>query len=83
MKNDRRILIYGLILCLALFGSSSCSGVPASPTPSMLPAAQSKTAPASALLPASVSVEQAYAMVKNGAFVLDVRTQTEWDEYHI
>lgn len=29
-----------------------------------------------------VSVEQAYQMYKDGVFVLDVRTQEEWDEYH-
>jgi rhodanese-related sulfurtransferase len=29
-----------------------------------------------------VSVDEAYQMVQNGAFVVDVRTQPEWDEYH-
>lgn len=34
-------------------------------------------------LPASaVSVEEAYQMYQNGAFVLDVRTPEEWNEYH-
>jgi rhodanese-related sulfurtransferase len=33
--------------------------------------------------PASeISVDQAYQMYQQGAFVLDVRTQQEWDEYH-
>src|SRR5689334_12377895 len=29
-----------------------------------------------------VSVDDAYQMYRNGAFVLDVRAQSEWDEYH-
>jgi rhodanese-related sulfurtransferase len=33
-------------------------------------------------LPGEVSVDSAYQMYQSGAFVLDVRTQAEWDEYH-
>jgi len=33
-------------------------------------------------LPAEVSVGQAVDMQAQGAFVLDVRTQAEWEEYH-
>jgi rhodanese-related sulfurtransferase len=33
-------------------------------------------------LPASISVGEAYTMYQNGAFVLDVRTQEEWNEFH-
>jgi rhodanese-related sulfurtransferase len=33
-------------------------------------------------LPRDISVEQAHTMYQNGAFVLDVRTQEEWNEYH-
>jgi rhodanese-related sulfurtransferase len=29
-----------------------------------------------------VSVDQAYQMYQSGTFVVDVRTQEEWDEYH-
>jgi rhodanese-related sulfurtransferase len=29
-----------------------------------------------------VSVDEAYQMYQSGTFVLDVRTQEEWDEYH-
>ncbi len=29
-----------------------------------------------------ISVDEAHTMYKNGVFVLDVRTQQEWDEYH-
>jgi rhodanese-related sulfurtransferase len=30
-----------------------------------------------------ISVDQAYQMYQDGAFVVDVRTQEEWDEYHV
>ena len=35
-----------------------------------------------AKLPGEVTVEDAYQMVQKGSFMLDVRTQAEWDEYH-
>ncbi len=34
-------------------------------------------------LPGEISVKEAYQKYTEGAFVLDVRTQEEWDEYHI
>lgn len=37
-------------------------------------------APAS--LPKEISVEEAYNQYQGGAFVLDVRTQEEWNEFH-
>ena len=33
-------------------------------------------------LPAAISVEQAYQKYNQGAFVLDVRTQEEWNDFH-
>jgi rhodanese-related sulfurtransferase len=30
-----------------------------------------------------VSVDEGYQMYQNGTFVVDVRTQQEWDEYHV
>jgi rhodanese-related sulfurtransferase len=34
-------------------------------------------------LPASVSVDEAHQMYTEGTFVLDVRTQEEWNEFHV
>lgn len=34
-------------------------------------------------LPANISVDEAFARYEAGDFLLDVRTQEEWDEYHI
>jgi rhodanese-related sulfurtransferase len=36
----------------------------------------------SASLPREIGAEQAYQKYQAGAFLLDVRTQEEWDEYH-
>ena len=33
-------------------------------------------------LPAEISVEEAYQLVEEGAFLLDVRTLEEWNEFH-
>jgi len=33
-------------------------------------------------LPAEISVDDAHKMYEEGAFLLDVRTQEEWNEYH-
>ena len=35
-----------------------------------------------AKLPVEVNADDGYKMVQAGAFMLDVRTQQEWDEYH-
>ncbi|HNM36795.1 MAG TPA: rhodanese-like domain-containing protein, partial [Anaerolineales bacterium] len=37
----------------------------------------------SAGLASTVSADEAYQMYQNGTFVLDVRTQAEWDDYHV
>lgn len=34
-------------------------------------------------LASTVSADEAYQMYQNGTFVLDVRTQAEWDDYHV
>src|SRR3989304_83478 len=34
-------------------------------------------------LSSNISVDEAYAMYQDGAFVLDVREPSEWDEFHV
>ena len=34
-------------------------------------------------MPVSINVKEAYTLYNDGALVLDVRTQEEWDQYHI
>ncbi len=38
---------------------------------------------ATSTLARDISVDKAYEMYKSGTFLLDVRTQEEWDEYHV
>ena len=33
--------------------------------------------------PAEINVDEAYRLYSEGTFLLDVRTQEEWDEYHV
>ena len=47
-------------------------------------AANSGSAPATVnSLPAEINTEMGYQMFQDGAFLLDVRTQPEWEEYHV
>ncbi|MBN1146454.1 MAG: rhodanese-like domain-containing protein [Anaerolineales bacterium] len=39
--------------------------------------------PATGALLAEISVDEAYAKYQEGAFLLDVRTQAEWEDYHV
>jgi rhodanese-related sulfurtransferase len=34
------------------------------------------------VLPSEINVEEAYQLVQEGAFLLDVRTPEEWDDFH-
>ena len=34
-------------------------------------------------LPATISVDEAYSMYQQGVFLLDVRENSEWDEFHV
>jgi predicted ribosomally synthesized peptide with SipW-like signal peptide len=43
---------------------------------------KSATQNADESFPSEVSVDEAYQLYQDGAFVLDVRTQEEWDEFH-
>ena len=40
------------------------------------------TEAAAGALPMEINVDDAYQLVEDGAFLLDVRTQGEWDEFH-
>ena len=43
----------------------------------------SQMKPAAASVPDEISVDQAAAKRDQGAFILDVREQSEWDQFHI
>ena len=44
---------------------------------------QSGSKQAGDALPAEISVQEAYNLYQDGVFLLDVRTQGEWDEIHV
>ncbi len=58
------------LLAVSSLGISGCSTAPAA------------GAEGPAALPAEVSVDEAYQKYQEGGFLLDVRTQEEWDEFH-
>lgn len=62
-------LIAGIAVLAVLIGLSSCAVAPA--------------APAAEGLAREVSITQAAELREAGVFVLDVRTQEEWDAFHI
>ena len=69
------ILVLFFIVSLNL---ASCSSAPAAVAEP--PAAAVEIAPA--VLPAEISVDEAYQKYQEGTFLLDVRTPEEWDEFH-
>lgn len=62
---------------VAAIGLAGCTGQAAAPAP-----APAVAAPAAALAP-EVSVSEAAALRDAGAYMLDVREQSEWDEFHM
>ena len=67
-----------VVMALAV---AACQASPAPATaPTSLAAAQAAARP---VLPAEVSVSEAAKKRDAGAFILDVRTPEEWNEYHV
>jgi rhodanese-related sulfurtransferase len=88
-KNSRKIAktaprrgmpLWGIVtivlLVVAALGASALVWLNNSANPAASAPAQAEK------LPANISVAQAYDLYQQGTFVLDVRTQEEWDEYH-
>jgi rhodanese-related sulfurtransferase len=71
-----------LLIGVALLAVAGCTPAPAT-TPAVPPTVAAKAPAAAAPLPDTISVAEAAAKRDAGAFVLDVRAQDEWNEYHI
>ena len=69
------------VLAIAMMALAGCQAA-AVPPAAARPAAAGQTA-GRATLPAEVSVATAAQKREAGAFILDVRTAEEWNEYHI
>ena len=90
LRTVRRFLasaltVAAIVLALAM---TACQAIPApSGQPAVAPAAVAPAAAAQAAarpaLPAEVSVAEAAAKRDAGAFILDVRTPEEWNEFHV
>ena len=70
-----------LLIGVALLAVAGCAPASAATPPAVAPTAIANAA--AAPLPDTISVAEAAAKRDAGAFVLDVRTQDEWNEYHI
>jgi phage shock protein E len=73
LKQNRSRFWTGLLLALLAISSVSIVGCSAAT------AADPETA---ITFPAEISVDETYEKYQDGVFLLDVRTQPEWDEYH-
>ena len=70
--QKNRISLFAFILILTAAGLlAACTKTPAALAPTPTPATL------------SVSPAQAHAAVQQGVYVLDVRSQEEWDQFHI
>jgi rhodanese-related sulfurtransferase len=72
-QHDGRWRWIGLLLALIAITSVSLSACSTA-------AVEGTKDPAA--LPAEISVEEAYRKYQEGVFLLDVRTQEEWDDFH-
>ena len=62
---------------------AGCTPASAATPPAVAPTVAVNAPAAAAPLPDTISVAEAAAKRDGGAFVLDVRTPDEWNEYHI
>lgn len=86
LPGDKRPMrlrrFFPVLSACAVIGLSACSAAtPAAPVPTTDTAGE-QAAP-SAAMPAEISVPEAKAMQDSGAFMLDVREQSEWNEMHM
>lgn len=73
LRQNTFWLWIGLALTLLAVSSLSISGCSTAPAPG---------ADTLAALPAEITVDEAYQKYQEGVFLLDVRTQEEWDDFH-
>ena len=74
-----RSLLFSVVLALTVVGCAPTTAAPATVAPTVAVQAPAATAP----LPDTISVAEAAAKRDAGVFILDVRTQDEWNQVHI
>ena len=72
----KQIIAFGILL-LMLLTIVGCASAPATTAPNTAPVASNSA------LPQEVSVQEGAKLRDAGAFVLDVREPSEWNEFHI
>ena len=77
---NKRILI--TLMAAGVMALAACSAQPAAPAQTTNTQAAAQPA-ALKPLPAEINANEAKAMQDAGAFMLDVREQSEWDEMHM
>ncbi len=87
LRPQKRLAVLGIALLLAnAVALASCSAPTPTPAPTPIPSpapAASAAESAPAALPLTISVAEAGAKRDQGAYILDVREQDEWNEVHI
>ena len=73
-QGNRTILALGIVLVLAVIGI--IIGVNLTSQPAQVQSDLNA-------FPSEIDVKQAYELYQDGVFLLDVRTQGEWDEIHV
>jgi len=71
-QSKKRWFYIGILSVMMLLLVAACGNTQAT-----------QIAPVMEQLPDEISVQQAYQLYKEDTFFLDVRTQEEWDAYHI
>jgi len=72
-RKKRTTMLAVVVVAIVVLGGIAFAVWNSSSTPSET---------AQSTLPSEINVEEAYQLVEEGAFLLDVRTQEEWDDFH-
>ncbi|MBP7601789.1 MAG: rhodanese-like domain-containing protein [Thermoflexales bacterium] len=72
----KRTLFVPLVAAMFMFGACAPAATPAPAAPSAGPVSLKPLA-------SDISPEQARSMAASGAFILDVREPSEWEEFHV
>jgi rhodanese-related sulfurtransferase len=71
-SSHKRWFLLGIVSVMVMLLVAACGSAPAA-----------QNVAAQVQLSDEISVQQAYELYEEGTFFLDVRTQEEWDAYHI
>ena len=73
-RGNQTVLIVVIVLVLAVVGVGGAIYIMNQPAQELA---------SGSALPEEINVQQAYDLYQEGVFLLDVRTQSEWDQIHV